>query len=224
MTVRLSITVLAVWLIALAAMASAQTLPIAVDRLDGPNISSTENAVVVATWTTGASGEVGAPSSRGRSRQTPLFLRVYGGLGSTAGVTGVGLAGGVAARPFRRQNMEVEGDLSFFHYSNTVFATGATANVVEFTGDFLYNFVLSGQKLVPFVGGGLVLGHGSAEENNFFREGLSLGSGSAAGVDLTGGVHLPLSGHTAFRGQLHIHGYSGGSAVIVMGGLSFRLN
>ncbi len=224
------------------------SFPITADRPDGPNIFSTEHAVVAPVsdphlavpvagrptvafpttafeaWTTGANAEAGAPSSRARSGQTPVFLRVYGGLGSTAGVTGVGLARGVAARPFRRQNMEVEGDLSVFHYSNRVFGAGTTSNVVEFTGDFLYNFELSGQKLVPFAGGGLVLGHGSAEENNFFREGLSLGSGGAAGVDLTGGVQLPLSGHTAFRAELHVHGYAGGSAVIVLGGLSFRLN
>src|SRR5712692_2236777 len=106
MTVRLSITALGIWLIALAAIASAQTLPITADRPDGPNIFSTEHAVVAPVsdphlavpvagrptvafpttafeaWTTGANAEAGAPSSRARSGQTPVFLRVYGGLGS----------------------------------------------------------------------------------------------------------------------------------------------
>jgi len=217
MTVRLTLVGVAVWLVALTAVASAQTARDTADRADRPSSFLTGNAVE------SVSAEAGAPPSKGRSGQTPLFLRFYVGVGSTADVTGVGLAGGVAARPFRRQNMEVEGDLSVFHYSNTVFGRDATANVVEFTGDFLYNFRLSRQKLVPFAGGGLVVGHGSGGVNHFFGEGFDLGSAGAAGIDLVGGVQLPVSGETAFRGELHVHGYAGGSAVIVSGGLSFRL-
>src|SRR5262249_39889272 len=123
MPARIPLLVVVIWLIALHGVGSAQDVRISADRWDNPNLFSTAHEAVldvsdprppcsavhvrtiltastptVQATATSARIDMIAPPSRGGSGRVPLFLRVYGGLGSTGDLTGPGVAGGVAAR------------------------------------------------------------------------------------------------------------------------------
>lgn len=269
---RLLEAVLVVWFVALAAVASAQTLRVTADRTNVRDKASTDGAIVVAVakgdelevidksgnWyhvrvkSTGAqgyvnalvvevvAGDASAPAARPSPPPTPAttpaptaqakpaasqatggaertyFIRVFGGLWSGYATTGFGFGGGVAAKPFGNDEMEIQVDVAYAHQNLSDF--GYNASLIQGSGNFLYNFKLASQSFTPFVGGGLVLSHETFPD--LVIPGVGIFSGfsgySSLGFQGIAGIEKPLNDKQALRIELRA-----GNGILLLGGLSF---
>lgn len=165
-----------------------------------------------------------APQSTVSAAERQYFVRLHGGLVSVFDTTGFGFGGGGAGRFPGGRAAEIQGDALYARLSESAFGLTANISFLQISGNYLHNFVQSTPSFTPFAGGGLVFSRTSVSISDsllddFFLENVF--QGSKLGVQLLGGIQLPMSDKTAFRGELRIGLYSGGSSVSVLGGISF---
>jgi hypothetical protein len=127
--------------------------------------------------------------------------------------------------------MELQTDFFFSHdsgsstditYVGTTTNVSGSGNAYVFSGNYLYNFERPGTKVSPFAGAGLGLAYVSGRASGLI-DGQSFvvsASTAEAGLQLLGGVQVPINGRRAFRGELRVGLYSG-TVVSVLGGLAF---
>lgn len=160
------------------------------------------------------------------------FIRAFGGLWSGYSTTGFGFGGGIAARPFGNEEMELEGDLSYAHQSLGAFSYlgldiadsySLSARLIQGSANLLYNFKLDGQSFTPFVGGGLIFSNESLSSTNTItigRQTVTIPSDSfgfnGLGFQAVGGIEKPINDKMALRIQIRA-----GNGVLLLGGLSF---
>lgn len=158
------------------------------------------------------------------------FIRPLGGLWSDAGSTGFALGGGVAARPFSNEHVEVSGDFLYARQDLTEATVGDLYDFADFSlrsrlfqgsANALYNIELSNQTFTPFAGLGIAYGDraivGSARDPFLFDE--IEASVGLSGISLQGlvGFEKSLNDRRALRVELR--GTSHG--LFLLGGLSF---
>ena len=81
----------------------------------------------------------------------PMILRVHAGGVFCCDSTGFIVGGGIGARPFNNQQVEVAGDFSFMRVEGS--------NGVYVSGNGYYHFKTSEPKFSPFAGAGLAILH-----------------------------------------------------------------
>jgi hypothetical protein len=103
----------------------------------------------------------------------PMIIRVHAGGVFCCDGTGFILGGGVGARPFNNQQVEVAGDFSFMRFEGD--------NGVYVSGNGYYHFKTSEPKFSPFAGAGLAILHIFEETEVRFQiaGGLELNSDKA---------------------------------------------
>jgi hypothetical protein len=162
-------------------------------------------------------------------------IRVFGGLWSGYSTTGFGGGAGVALRPFSIQELELEIDGGFAHqnlgnnyeyaYAGGSYGVGSTSlNLIQGSGNVLYNFKLANQSFTLFAGGGIEYSHESVSSPATVTVPgagvVAVSDGSfgfnGVGFQAIGGIEKPISGRRAVRVQLRA-----GNGVLVLGGLSF---
>ena len=131
------------------------------------------------------------------------FVRLLGGLHSIADSTGFGVGDGIGVRPFDNQAGEVAGTFDFARIEGV--------NVYEGAVNYLYNFQLSEENVTPIAGAGIVIA----------RATLGQLSDTEAAFQLVGGIDIPTSSTRVFRGELRFQFFSGDTAVVLLGGISF---
>jgi hypothetical protein len=173
------------------------------------------------------------PAAKGAGNaERAYFIRVFGGLWSGYSTTGFGFGGGIAARPFGNDEIEVEGDLAYARQSLGAFSYSGfdigesyslNARLIQASGNLLYNFKLDGQSFTPFVGGGLTFSNESLSSTSTLTIGkqtITIPSDSfgfnGLGFQAVGGIEKPINDKMALRVQIRA-----GNGVLLLGGLSF---
>ena len=131
------------------------------------------------------------------------FIRLFTGPYSIGSTMGLGFGGGVAARPFSNIASEVAGTFDLARISGV--------NVYQGAVNYFYNFDLSGKTFTPAAGAGLV----------FARAVQGDASDAALALQLLGAVDMPVRDKRVVRGEMRLQLFSGDTAVVVLGGLSF---
>jgi Bacterial SH3 domain len=163
-----------------------------------------------------------ASSSGSTGGDRKVFIRPFGGLWSGYSATGFGGGVGVALRPFSIPELELEIDGAYAHQSLDAFVYLGTdyswsANLIQGSGNVLYNFKLPNSSFTPFAGGGLQYSH----ETFSYPSGLpgvvfpDYGF-NGIGFQVIGGVEKPINDSMAWRFQ-----FRAGNGLMVLAGVSF---
>jgi len=129
-----------------------------------------------------------------------MMIMVRGGLVTGFRHTGFDIGAGVGFMPIKNNDkFEVSGDFGF----------GRAGGVNGFTISFLgqYNIHLTSSKTMPFLGGGLGIGHAVGATN--------------AGFELLGGAQFEMSSGRAIRAELRFLFAGGGTTTYILGGIAF---
>ena len=135
----------------------------------------------------------------------PVTLAVQGGIFVNVG-TGFFVGLGMSLQPGHSEKVEFLGDFSIGHGSNL--GVGYSVWNISFNG--IYDLQKSSGGLMPFIGGGLSIVHGSV--NGF--------GATNTGVQLIGGVQLNSSGEHVIRVSVRIV-FTAGTPIVFLVGYSF---
>ena len=173
-------------------------------------------------------GEPGVDAYRpGRRGDRKFFIRPFGGLWTNTAPASA--AAWVALRPFPIEQLELEIDGDYAHQSFDSFAYlgrdyGWSQNMLQFSGNAVYNFKLPNLSFTPFAGLGLQYTHESINYPDIVGCGglcyvYSLtGYGfSGIGFQFMGGIELPINDSKAWRFQFR----EGTGGLMILGGISF---
>ncbi len=173
--------------------------------------------------------QVSTPTGPAGGGDRKFFIRPFGGLWTGYSATGFGGGLGVALRPFPIEQLELEIDGDYAHQSFDTFAYlgrdyGWSQNMLQFSGNAVYNFKLPNLSFTPFAGLGLQYTHESINYPDIVGcGGLCYGSSlagygfSGIGFQFMGGIELPINDSKAWRFQFR----EGTGGLMLLGGISF---
>jgi hypothetical protein len=163
-----------------------------------------------------------SPSGPTLTNDRKFFIRPFAGLWTGYSTTGFGGGIGFASRPFSMPELELEIDVAVAHQSFDSFSYLGrdytwSANLIQGSGNVLYNFKLSNSSFTPFAGAGLQYSHESIHYPDIFS-GYSYPSYGFDGIGFQaiGGIEKPINDKRAWRFQIRA-----GNGVMLLAGLSF---
>ena len=175
-----------------------------------------------------AGDQTAAPAAKvATTSDTKIKYRLQGGLLFNNGRAGVDFGGGLGARPFHNDALEIAGDLNLVRLGG--------ANNWAGSANFLYNFPGDRGNMRPYAGAGVSIIHSGTTANAayvFVTNGFpnpnattaaTSGSGATNGsIQLLGGVEVSLkNSRSAFRGEGRLIFTSGALTTMLLVGISF---
>jgi opacity protein-like surface antigen len=180
-----------------AAIASAQTSPTSFGS-SAPSNSTVASAFANVSFAADQQRTPARPAASSSSE-----MKVYGraqiGFLNVGGSTGLDLGAGITTQPFNNKKVEVLVDGNFVRIEGF--------NGLYISGNAVYDFVLTNEKVTPYAGAGIGILHFSED--------------TQTKLQILGGIKVPMQNKREFFGELRILFTDGDTTTFVIGGIRF---